>query len=221
MKAGALLMTEGRLNKTLYFVFLCLLSIFITYAAKSLLISEDLYFRLFGDQLSYERVAEIIALNEKWEWVSYAIIPLYYLAKIFLVAVCIYIGSLLFGIDISFTKIFHAALLAEGIFLIPGIFRLGWFLFVQQDYTLSDIQFFYPLSVLNFFDPDSLEVWWIYPLQLLNVFEVLYLFMLAYGLYSMTTKSYLKILTLTASSYGVGLTIWVVSIMFLTVSFSA
>lgn len=213
-------MTEGVLNKTLYFVLLCLLSILITYAAKSLLITDDLYFRFFGDQLPYERVTEIISLNKKWEWASYAIIPFYYLAKIFLVATCIHIGSLLFGIDISFKGIFQTALLAEGIFLIPGIFRLGWFLFIQRDYTLSDIQFFYPLSVLNFFDPGSLEVWWIYPLQLLNVFEGLYLFALAYGLYLITTKSYVKMLTLISTSYGAGLMIWVVSIMFLTVSFS-
>ena len=221
MKIGAQLMSEGSLNKTLYFVFLCLLSTLITYAAKSLLITEDLYFQFFGDQLSYERIAEIIYLNEKWDWVSYAIIPAYYLIKIFLVGVCIYIGSLLIGIDISFKKIFQATLLAEGIFLIPGIFRLIWFLFIQTHYTFSDIQHFYPLSVLNFFDPASLEAWWIYPLQLLNIFEVLYLFALAYGLYVITTKSYVKMLTLIACSYGAGLFIWVASITFLTVSFSA
>ncbi len=221
MKVAAVILGVRDLNKTLYFVLLCLLSILITYSAKSLLITEDLYFEFFGDQLSFERISEIISTSEKWEWFSYVIIPFYYLIKIFLVGVCIYIGSVVIGVDISFKKIFHVALLAETVFLIPSIYRVFWFFFIQTHYTLSDIQYFFPLSLLNFFDPSSLELWFIYPLQILNVFEVLYWLLLAYGLCLITQTSYFKMLGLIACTYGTGLFIWIILVMFLTVTFSA
>jgi hypothetical protein len=217
----SLLVAVGGVNKTLYFILLCLSSIVLTYAGKTLLISEDLYFQFFGDQLSYERITQIISTQEKWEWTSYVFVPIYYVVKIFLVGICIYIGTIIIAIDISFKKIFQMALLAEAIFLIPGIFKLFWFIFIQTNYTLSDIQMFYPLSILNFFDPYSLDVWLIYPLQLINIFEVVYLLILAYGLFLATQSSYRKMLTLIVCAYGTGLFIWTISVMFLTISFSA
>lgn len=217
----SLLVRVSGVNKTLYFILVCLSSILLTYTGKTLLISEDLYFQFFGDQLSYERITEIMSLQEKWEWISYVLVPIYYVVKIFLIGICIYIGAIIIAIDISFKKIFQMALLAEAIFFIPSIFKLFWFVFVQTNYTLSDIQTFYPLSVLNFFDPDSLDVWLIYPLQLINIFEVMYLLILAYGLFLNTKTSYRKMLGLTVCTYGTGLFIWTISIMFLTVSFSA
>jgi hypothetical protein len=216
-----LLAAVGGVNKTLYFIFLCLSSIALTYAGKTLLISEDLYFQFFGDQLSYERIAQIISKQEKWEWTSYVFVPIYYVVKIFLVGICIYIGTTIIAIDISFKKICQLALLAEAVFLIPGIFKLFWFIFIQTNYTLSDIQTFYPLSILNFFDPYSLDVWLIYPLQLINIFEVAYSLILAYGLFLVTQTSYMKMLSLIVCTYGTGLFIWTISVMFLTISFSA
>jgi hypothetical protein len=205
---------------TLYFILLCLSSILLTYAGKTFLISEDLYFQFFGDQLSYERITQIISIQEKWEWTSYVFVPIYYVVKIFLVSICIYTGAIIIAIDISFKKICHMALLAEAVFLVPGIFKLFWFIFVQTDFTLSDIHMFYPLSLLNFFDPDSLDVWLIYPLQLINIFEVIYLLILAYGLYLATESSFSRIVSLVACTYGTGLFIWTIAVMFLTVSFS-
>jgi hypothetical protein len=220
MKTSAFPLDAKSLDKPLYFVFLCFLSGVLTYAGKSLLITDELYFAFFEGQLSYERITEIVYVNKKWEWISYAIIPLYYLTKISLVSVCIYTGTLIVGIDISFKRIFYVALLAEGIFLIPAILKLCWFLFVQTEYTLSDIQAFYPLSAINFFDAGSLDPWLIYPLQSVNIFEVLYVLAVAYGLFLSTKGSYIKTLGLTTFTYGAGLFIWLVSIMFLTISFA-
>jgi hypothetical protein len=216
----SLFVSVGGVNKTLYFILLCLSSILLTYAGKTLLISEDLYFQFFGDQLSYERITQIISIQKKWEWTSYVFVPFYYVVKIFLVSVCIYTGVIIIAIDISFKKICQMVLLAEAVFLVPGIFKLFWFIFVQTNYTLSDVQMFYPLSVLNFFDPDSLDAWLIYPLQLINIFEVIYLFILAYGFYLATQSNYGMMLRLVVCTYGTGLFIWTIGVMFLTVSFS-
>lgn len=207
-------------NKALYFVFLCLSTILMTYAGRTLLISDDLYFEFYGDQLSYERIAEIVQMIQKWEWTSYVLIPIYYLVKIFLVGICVYIGAIVFAVDISFKKIFEMALVAEAIFLIPITLKLLWFVFFETTYTLSDFQTFYPLSILNLFDPELLEAWLIYPLQLLNIFEIAYLLIFAYGLSIAAQASYKSMIRLAACTYGTGLFIWALAIMFLTVTFS-
>jgi hypothetical protein len=78
----------------------------------------------------------------------------YYFVKIFLVGVCIYIGAVVIAIEISFKKIFEMALSAEAAFLVPGIFQIAsvHVYFRQTNYTLSEIQMFYPLSLLKFRD---------------------------------------------------------------------
>ena len=108
-----LLVRVGGVNVTLYFILLCLSSILLTYAGKTLLISEDLYFQFFGDQLSYERITQIISIQEKWEWTSYVFVPIYYVVKIFLVSICIYIGAIIIAVDISFKKICQMALVGR------------------------------------------------------------------------------------------------------------
>jgi hypothetical protein len=221
MKTTAILINTKSWDKTLFFVLLCALSGVMTYAAQSLLITDDLYFSFFGDQLSYDRISEIINFSRKWQWLSYAVIPFYYLMKMFMVSTCIYTGTIIAGPEISFTRIFQVALLGESIFLIPLILKLCWFLWVQPDYTLADIHSFYPLSALNLFDRESLDSWLLYPLQAMNLFEVLYFLALAYGLYLITKVSYINMLALVVCTYGTGLFIWMISIMFLTVTFTS
>jgi len=215
-----LLTSAASVNKTLYFILLCMSSIFLMVAGKTMLISDELYFEFFGDQLSYDRISTIISLHKKWEWVSYAVMPVYYVLKIFLAAGCVYTGVVIAGMEISFNKIFQIALLAEGVFLFPTVVKLVWFTLIQTDYSLADLHHFYPLSAINFFERDSLDAWLIYPLQLINIFEVLYLLILAYGLVVVTRKNYARMLGLIACSYGTGLFIWTISIMFLMVHLS-
>ena len=111
MKTTAILINTKSWDKTLFFVLLCAVSGVMTYAAQSLLITDDLYFSFFGDQLSYDRISEIINFSRKWQWLSYAVIPFYYLMKMFMVSTCIYTGTIIAGPEISFTRIFQVALL--------------------------------------------------------------------------------------------------------------
>jgi hypothetical protein len=43
-------------------------------------------------------------------------------------------------------------IIAEFVFLLVPIFKIIWFYFFQTNYTLEDIQYFYPLSALNIVD---------------------------------------------------------------------
>lgn len=205
--------------KTVYWVaFICILYVAFALAGNYVLISDEMYFDLFGEQLAYDRIAQLIETSNDWMWIGYVALPLLLLLKFFLVASCLTIGTLILGTPATFKSLFRIAVLAEFVLFIPSIIKIFWFGVFHVDYTLQDLQFFSPLSVLSLVDRESVEPWLLYPLQLLNVFELVYWLVLAYGLYELTSERYSKMLGLVAASYGTGLLLWVVFIVFLTIN---
>ena len=70
---------------------------------------------------------------------------------------------------------------AEFIFILPELVKIGWFLFVKTDPTLGEVQAFYPLSLMNFFDYYSINRRFAYPLRAISVFEIFYVLMMVRG----------------------------------------
>jgi hypothetical protein len=207
-------------DKRLLFALWCLCSALLTYLAQSFFVSEELFYQSLGEQVAVERMEQLWAESQKWAWVGYVILPILYLVKFTLVSFCIVTGTLLANVKISFKRVFQVVLVAEVIFFLPVLLRLGWFALVQTDYQLAEMQYFTPLSLANLFDVSKLEIWWVYPFQVANLFEVAYWLLLAYGLHLHTQREYESMLRLVLSSYGSGLLLWVVLVMFLNVNFS-
>ena len=201
----------------LYF-FYCLFLCAITYLVQSFLITDNVFYNSYAEQLSYDRIEEIIAGQSKYAWVGYVILPVIYAIKFFLVACCLLAGSMFFDIKLKFGEAFKIALLADVIFVLPLLIKVFWFLVLQKDYTLQELQMFSPLSVLSLFDAKAIGVLWFYPLQLLNVFELLYIFSLGFWVYQFGAKNYEKGLNMVLCSYLPGLFIWIILVMFVTLN---
>jgi hypothetical protein len=71
---------------------------------------------------------------------------------------------------------------------------------------------------LQLFDVKSLAIWQIYPLQLLNVFEMVYWGLLAYWLKRLLNITLTKSMEMVIASYGTGLLLWVVFVTFLSLN---
>jgi hypothetical protein len=194
--------------------------LFLQIISDYLLYSDDLIYDFLGDQLSYERIYDILNDTKKWKWATYLIIPLYLVIKFFFVTFCLSVGGLLIGLEDGFKKLFSITINAEFVLLIPFVIKLTWFSLFNTNYDLADLQNFSPLSVLSLFNQKEIESWMIYPLQLLNIFELLYWLTLSYQLKKITRKTFLGNFEFVASTYGVGLLLWVVFVIFLIVSLS-
>ena len=205
-------------DQRIFFVCFCLTLLGFTFLSKELLLTEEIYIASLGDQMGVERVQAMLQLQEDWQWLGYVLIPVLYLLKFALIALCLNVGTLLFDYKIPFPKLFRLAMMAETIFLIPILLKPLWFLLVQTSFTLDDFQYFYPLSLLNLFESGSVAPWWVYPLQLANVFEVVYWLLLAYGLHRLLRTHYDRALTLVLASYLPGLLLWITVVTFLSVS---
>src|SRR5690554_3046935 len=169
-------------NKYFYYVLICLAYVLISYFNNNFLFTEEIYYNYLGRQHSIETISKIFEAREKWSWLSYLIIPLYSFLKIACVSICLFTGTFLGNYNISLRKLFHISLIAEIIFVVYALIKMIWFCFLKSDYTFLDLKYFSPFSALFFFDYEELNDWIIYPLQVINIFELSYFFALACGL---------------------------------------
>jgi hypothetical protein len=198
----------------IFFLFL------LTWYTQTEILTEREIVNFYSTQLSYEQIKQMLSNQKKWEWLGYVFIPVFYLLKLSLVTLCVYTGILLLNIkSLSWSRIFGAVVVADMIFLIPAIIKMVWFTF-QADYTLEDVQYFLPGSMLNIFEPKLLEQWLIYPIQSVNIWELLFFIALALGLKKYLDGDFSRSMGLVVSTYGVGLVVWIVFVTFLTLNFT-
>jgi len=192
----------------------------ISYLSKRFLFSDELYFNNFSNQLSYDKITEIIENKNKISYFSYIFIPILLLIKFTLIAFVFSIYGFLSYNKYGTKQIFRIVIKAEIFILISQIIKFLWFLIIAKDFNLTDIQFFYPLSALSLFDYKNVELFLIYPLQTINLFEFLYWFALAYGISKIIKTNLQGGMKVVLSSYVPALLLWIVFITFLTVNLS-
>lgn len=208
-------------NLTTYCVIILLIFI-IAFLSNKFIDPEKLMVNFYSEQLAQDQVEKFLENQQKWAWVGYAIIPLLILIRSSLVAFCLSIGVFFYDMEnrIPFKKFFRIALLGEFVLVMVGFFKFAYFYFIKTDYTLIDLQQYYPLSYINFLEIENLQPWLIYPLQTINLFEIAYFFVLVYGLWKVLDNKYWKSFEITAVSYGTGLLIWLGLVMFLTLNYT-
>ena len=207
-------------DKRVFFIILCLFSVLFTYIMEEIFFTNQFYFDAYAGQMSFGEINRIIAFKEDWYWVGYITLPLLYFFKFSVVATTLFVGVFFLDLKYSFKKQFQIAMIAEVVFLVPVVLKIIWFAFIQTDFTLEEFTSFYPLSLQNTFLDVQVEPWFLYPLQVVNVFEVGYWFVLAAGISMAFKEDFNKSLSLVIKSYGLGLLLWITLIVFLTLNFS-
>jgi|688.fasta_scaffold326920_3 hypothetical protein len=203
-----------------YFI-LCAILILITEATKYFLQFDKLLYNTLAENLTSDQIENFFNLQKKWQWVSYLFVPIFILLKTSIIASVVYIGTFFFNKnDITFKNILNCVIQAEFIFLLVPVLKIIWFYFFQTNYTLEDIQYFYPLSALNITGYQGLDPWLIYPLQVLNLFELAYIIYLSYQIGQLTQTNTDNGLKIVAYSYVPALFLWVTAVMFFTLNYS-
>jgi hypothetical protein len=205
----------------LKYIFLTIITILLMEITSKSLNFNSALSNSLADKLTNQQIHDYFEFQKKWQWLEYLIIAIILLIKTSLIASILYMGIFFFSkIPITFNQLWNFAIIAEFIFLIVPIIKTIWFYFFQTDYTLEDLQFFYPLSAINIVGYKGLEPWLIYPFQVLNLFELAYWLVLAYFIGKITETNMDRGLKIVASSYGSALLLWVVVIMFFTLNYS-
>ena len=209
--------------KGLYlFIGIVLANIFLVWLSKTLLINEIVFYNAFSDQLTYERSLKLFENMKKFSWISYAFTPIILLLKYSIISLVIYFGIVFYNVQnkISLRSVFKVVVASDLVFLVAGIFKFLWFYLFAGNYDLNDLGFFYPLSLINLFSKEEVEKIWVFPLQILNLFQVVYIFIVSFALnkvYLIEKSDSEKIVLV---SYIPALVLWIALIMFLTIDFT-
>jgi hypothetical protein len=198
-----------------------ILDVFITgllvFSVNYLFVSEDLYYLSFGEQIANERLEEMFESSERWQWLGYTLISIIILIRVSFTGICLYIGCFLTNVKASFNVLFKIALLADFTFVAASLAKLVILIFFKEVNTLNDLQF-QPFSLMGLFDENSVDRLFLYPMSVLNAFELLYWLALAWLLAGIVEQPIGKAFKMVASSYGTGLLLWVLFVMFITVN---
>lgn len=135
-----------------------------------------------------------------------------------IVATLIYLASYFFDFKNNFGKILTITLKAQFIFLFAIIVEIVYFYYIKPNSTLLEINNFYPLSLYNFFQDQEIDSWLVYPLQVINFFELLYILYLSYNISKMNSVNFLTGIKIISFGYLSALFLWVVLTMFLIIS---
>lgn len=139
----------------------------------------------------------------------------YLLVKCLLVSFCLYTGFFIAGRLLPLAQIFAIVTLAESAFILSALLKVCWFYWWYPNGSLTEWHSVYILSALSVFK--NVPAAWSYALQTLNGFELVYIFILAFGISRLTGNSYKQDLKVVAASYFPVLLLWVVGVTFCTV----
>ena len=214
--------TNSKAFESKYLMLFSIIATFSTgYYASKFLITEDVIYNFYAEQLSVKQIEKLLDTQSKWSWLGYVFIPIFYFIKIFLISGCVYAGLFFYRDNkMRFRDIMSMVVKADLIFLLPVFIKILWFSFGQTNFTFTDFQYFSPLSLLNIFDVSHVEKWLIYPLQAFNIFEVCFWVILGLQLKTLFNNDFNESFKVVLASYGSGFLVWVILVVFLTLNLS-
>jgi hypothetical protein len=177
-----------------------------------------LLYKNLSEQLTLKQIEAYFATQSRWQWLQYVLLPVVLYLKSTVLAWILAIGGFFYGLELSHKNYWKIVLQAEFIFLVSVLVKILWFVIIQPEFSLEEVQQFVPFSLQSILDTTTIPSWALYPLQLLNVFEGLYWVLLVVLLNQASGSK--KGALIVVSSYGPALFIWIIFIMFLTLNLS-
>ena len=183
------------------------------------ILTDEFYYQTLSGEIGYYRVTEMIHMNQRFQWFTYALTPLFVFLKIVFVAAVLYLGLFLNNSTLKYRQLYKIALAAEIVPLIGLILKFGYLTLFEPD-SAQEIQNFYPLSLIQLFGENEIPSYLVYTVQMINAFELFYWVVLAFGIQSLLKKSFWSSFGTVAATYGVALFIWLALVLFVQVSYS-
>jgi hypothetical protein len=188
-------------DKRLLFILLCVATFLILFIKITFIENETAAFEFLQDRPEGMILSAINALK-------YLSIPFVYLWKFTVIAFVIWVGCFMFGYRVTYVQCWGVVIGAEYILLVPEVLKIVWFMAVDTDPNYDDIRGFYPLSLMYFFDYESIDSRYAYPLRALNAFEVLYWFLLVNGIHYYARKEKKYVWIIVSCSYILIFAFW-------------
>ena len=159
---------------------------------------------------------DLLNIDERFKILAYTLTIVLLFLKYSLVTLLLYTGIYLNGMRVSYSSVFKIVCLSEMVFLLPAAIKVIWFLHYPPA-GIREWQYFYPLSLLSLAGGRVLSAVTVYPLQLVNVFECLYVLSLVYLIRKLLKVEKDNALGIVLASYLPALLVWALLVSYYTV----
>lgn len=195
---------------------LVLIHLLVLIYSQTFILSDNLYRLIAGSQMTDRQFDDYLEFIHTWQWVSYLFIPLALLFRICFTWICLKAGSFISEqfTDASFWKIAIQAEIVFAVGSVAGLLYTEFFVNVESLEQLSVNPFSLQVFVSNY-----VPKWSNYFFNTLNIFELGYVFVLAYLIAEEAKNKVLPSLKFVASTYLPGLALWVLLVSYLSVVF--
>ncbi len=207
---------------------LCLIGVFsliyiaISIVFRNIVVTENFIANFYNYTIDEHTVSELYHFYRKWSSLGIISTLVLFLARIVIVPGIIYFinfvltNNTLDGTEgdsakkVGFSNLLYCVLLAEPVYLLQQAFRTIYFYICPPSdmYDMASM----PLSLWSILNSKGIPDWLLYALNILNVFELSYFFVLA-ATYSYVVKVSYKVGALDiAKSYGICFCIYLIVI---------
>lgn len=203
-------------NIWLLILFSFLSTFFIAYLIDFTVVTDTLYENSFSNKLSNDQMQLILEKRKNGIIINNFFVGIVYIFKFICIALVIQIGIYLDDYAIKFSQILKSVLVGSFIFILADFIKWIWFYFFVTPTSMKQLTFFMPFSLLNIFEIQTLSDWQITIFRVANIFDFMFVGIVAFGLTTFCKKlNFEKATLLILKTYGIaiviilGLKIWI------------
>ncbi len=188
-------------QKTWYlFLWMAIITLLIVFVSQEFFITENLIRKSLSNNMSGDQLDMAVNMQQKISWLTYIFAPIGLALKFFLVAGILALGAYIWGYKSSYKSILKVVILAESIVLLGSIIHLIVLSF-GEIHSLQQIQSGQILSLNMLVNQKSISDKLYNAFSMINIFEIIYWYLLATGLSVILNKPLGRSFLIVASSY--------------------
>jgi hypothetical protein len=201
------------------FLLLCLAYWCILFFSDQLIFTESFYRDYYG-QFSVGSIESVLDFQSRFWWIGYAFQPVVVLSKALFLVFCVSVGAFIIDVKFQAQSLLKIGIISDAVFVMSSLWvAINIYLNIET-INFQSLLNINSLSLLSYLGTENVVPWLHYPLQTLNLFEVAYVLCISWLLSKQWKPNFVESLNIVIPSYGIGLLIWMVLVVFLTLQVS-
>lgn len=197
---------------------LCLVSLLVFFIQDQVIMTKEVYYHLLGEQLDVERIDALLGIQAQWKWLGYVLIPVVLLLQIASIAACMFIGAILLDWKITYRAFFALVMRTMTVIALGKVLQT-LILLLSNIQSLEDIYRADWFSLLGWLGKENIPELLLVPANFVNLFEILFWMLLVAGVRQLVEQK--SGLGFIAGTYGVGVALWCLFLVYLQVNFGS
>lgn len=143
-----------------------------------------------------------IDMYRRIDMVKYIFSPVYILSLSYVILWLIKIGLL--SANVEFENKLLLKIIITGLFILslPLWIKAVWFVLLKGSYSYDEVRYFYPFSILYFFDPGELNMKVVKALGRINLYHLAFMVFVAWAIKIYSSLSFTRLFIIVLYTYG-------------------